>query len=66
MFKTKMKFYDLLLMIVVWSGIIPFLATPYYRYAALALAFYQTIVLLYLIYDKINISFSPRKRKKTH
>jgi len=54
MLGTRLKFLDLVLIVMVWSGIIPFLVTPYFKYAVLALAFYQLIILLYLTLDKIT------------
>lgn len=62
MFRTKMSLLDLMLIFAVWTGILPFLATLYAKYAMLALAFYQAVILMYLLYDKINFSKSPRRR----
>jgi len=59
-----MTLLDLMLVVMVWCGILPFLATPYAKYAVLALGFYQAIILIYLLYDKINFIFSTRRHKK--
>jgi len=65
MLNTKVKLLDLVLIVMVWSGIIPFLVTPYAKYAVLALSFYQLIVLLYLTNEKITYKACSRGYKKT-